>query len=52
MQFTEQGRADLIVIASHGLTGVDRLLLGSTTEEVVRTSPVPVLTVRGPVAAD
>jgi nucleotide-binding universal stress UspA family protein len=52
VQFTEQGRADLIVIASHGLTGVDRLLLGSTTEEVVRTSPVPVLTVRGPVAAD
>lgn len=47
VHFTEQGRADLIVMASHGLTGVERLLLGSKAEEVVRTARVPVLTVRG-----
>jgi len=42
----ESGRCDLIVTASHGLTGLDRLLLGSTSEQVVRTSPVPVLLVK------
>jgi nucleotide-binding universal stress UspA family protein len=37
--------ADLIVIATHGYTGAKRLLLGSTTERVVRHAPCPVLTV-------
>ena len=37
--------ADLIVIATHGHTGVKHLLVGSTTEKVVRTAPCPVLTV-------
>ena len=36
--------ADLIVMTTHGRTGVARWLLGSVTEQVVRTSPVPVLT--------
>jgi nucleotide-binding universal stress UspA family protein len=39
-------RADLIVIGTHGRRGVRRLLLGSDAEEIVRTSPVPVLLVR------
>lgn len=38
--------ADLIVMATHGHTGIKHLLLGSTAEKVVRYAPCPVLTVR------
>jgi nucleotide-binding universal stress UspA family protein len=41
---------DLIVLGTHGRTGVSHLLLGSIAERVVRTAPCPVLTV--PAAAD
>lgn len=37
---------DLVVMGTHGRTGADRYLLGSITEKVVRTSDVPVVTVR------
>jgi nucleotide-binding universal stress UspA family protein len=40
--------ADLIVMGTHGRRGVNRLVLGSDAEIVVRTSPVPVLLVRSP----
>ena len=39
--------ADLVIMGTHGRRGVPRLLLGSVAEKIVRTSPVPVLTVRG-----
>jgi len=39
---------DLIVMGTHGRQGLDRYLLGSVTERVVRTADVPVLTVRQP----
>jgi nucleotide-binding universal stress UspA family protein len=39
-------RADLIVLGTHGRRGVRRMVLGSDAEQVVRTSPVPVLLVR------
>ena len=38
--------ADLVVIATHGHTGLSRILLGSTAELVVRHAPCPVLVVR------
>lgn len=39
--------ANLIVMGTHGRRGIARALIGSVTESVVRTSPVPVLTVHG-----
>ncbi|MFB6092556.1 MAG: universal stress protein [Haloquadratum sp.] len=42
----EERDADLIAMGTHGRTGLDRYLLGSVAEKVVRLSPVPVLTVR------
>jgi nucleotide-binding universal stress UspA family protein len=39
---------DLVVVGTHGRTGFDRYVLGSVTEYLVRTSPIPVLTVRPP----
>src|SRR5262249_9777015 len=38
-------KADMVVIGTHGRTGLDHLLLGSVAERVVRGSRVPVLTV-------
>lgn len=38
-------RAQLIVVGTHGRSGVRRLLIGSVAERVVRTAPCPVLTV-------
>lgn len=40
---------DLIVIATHGHTGMEHLLFGSTAEKVVRKAPCPVLTLREPI---
>ena len=39
---------DLIIMATHGRKGLDRVLFGSTTERVVRNSSCPVLTIRMP----
>lgn len=41
--------ADIIIIATHGHTGVEQLLFGSTAEKVVRKAPCPVLTLRDPI---
>lgn len=40
----EEG-VDLVVMGTHGRTGIERVALGSVAERVVRTSPTPVLTV-------
>jgi len=41
-----EGRADLIVIGTHGRTGLTRLVIGSVAERVVRIAPCPVLVVK------
>ena len=47
-QVATQEQADLIVIGSHGRTGLSHVLLGSVAERVVRHAPCPVLVVRLP----
>ncbi|MEF8841618.1 MAG: universal stress protein [Haloarculaceae archaeon] len=46
--YVESHDVDVVVLGTHGRTGFDRYLLGSVAEKLVRTSPVPVLTVRNP----
>ena len=43
-EYADDNDVDLVVMGTHGRTGVERYLLGSVTERVVRTSDVPVLT--------
>ncbi|RYJ08414.1 universal stress protein [Halogeometricum borinquense] len=45
LEYAADQEIDLIVMGTHGRTGVERYLLGSVTEKVVRRSDVPVLTV-------
>lgn len=40
------GNADLIVVSTHGRTGLSHILVGSVTERVVRHAPCPVLSIR------
>jgi nucleotide-binding universal stress UspA family protein len=44
----DRQNADLIVIGTHGLSGLKHLLLGSIAERVVQKAPCPVLTVKTP----
>ena len=46
LDYADDNDVDLIVMGTHGRTGLDRYLLGSVTERVVRKSDVPVLTIR------
>jgi len=45
----EEAGADLVVMGTHGRTGLSRLVMGSVAEEVLRRAPCPVLTIRGAV---
>lgn len=44
----EEASASLIVLGTHGRTGLDHIIFGSTAERVVRSSSCPVLTIRMP----
>lgn len=46
VSYAEEHEAGLIVISTHGRTGLSRLLSGSVAEHVIRHAPCPVLTVR------
>lgn len=48
LAFAQNQHADLIVMGTHGRRGMDRLVMGSVTEHVLRKAPCPVLAVRKP----
>jgi nucleotide-binding universal stress UspA family protein len=48
VEYARHEPIDLIVVGTHGRTGVSHALIGSVAERVVRTAPCPVLTVRHP----
>jgi len=48
LRVAKRRRCDLIVLATHGRTGLRHVLLGSVAENVVRQAPCPVLTVHPP----
>ena len=52
VRVARERRADLIVISSHGRTGLGRILFGSTAESVVRHAHCPVLVVKPPAGSD
>jgi nucleotide-binding universal stress UspA family protein len=46
IRVAKEQNADMIVLGTHGRTGLAHILIGSTSEKVVRKAPCPVLTVR------
>ncbi len=46
VNLSQAENADIIIMATHGRQGLNRLLFGSVAEKVVKTSPVPVMTLR------
>ncbi|HUU30274.1 MAG TPA: universal stress protein [archaeon] len=48
INYARRNEIDLIVTATHGLTGLEYMIIGSTTERVVRKAPCPVLSIKDP----
>lgn len=48
INFAAEQKSDLIILATHGRSGLSHFLMGSVAEKVVRNSPCPVLTVKMP----
>ena len=46
VEVAEEEKADLLVVTTHGRTGLVHLVMGSVAEKIVRTAPCPVLTIR------
>jgi nucleotide-binding universal stress UspA family protein len=47
-QFATENAVDLVIMGTHGRTGLAHMFLGSVTERVIRTCTAPVLTIRHP----
>ena len=47
LEIAEKKQASMIIIGSHGRTGLSHLLIGSKAERVVQLSPIPVMVVKG-----
>jgi len=52
IKIANETKAELIVMGTHGYTGITHALLGSTAERVVRRAACPVLTMKGKTAAE
>ena len=48
VRMARERKADLIVIATHGRSGLSHAMFGSTAEKVIRKAPCPVLSVKYP----
>ena len=46
IRFAKENDIDLIIIGTHGRSGLEHIIFGSTAEKVVRKAPCPVLSVR------
>ena len=51
LRLAQDAKADVIVMGTHGRTGLPRLLMGSVAEQVVRKAPCPVVTVKSPMSS-
>jgi nucleotide-binding universal stress UspA family protein len=52
VRYARQNRIDLLVMGTHGRSGLEHVFVGSVAERVVRTAPCPVMTVRCPLERD
>lgn len=46
LEFAQAEKIDLIVIGTHGRSGLDKVLFGSVAEKIVKSSKIPVMTIR------
>jgi nucleotide-binding universal stress UspA family protein len=48
LRLAKESKCDLIVLGTHGRTGLSRLVVGSVAEQILRNATCPVLTVKSP----
>jgi len=48
IRYSKKEKIDLIIISTHGRSGLSQMLIGGTAEKIIRKAPCPVLTVRHP----
>jgi nucleotide-binding universal stress UspA family protein len=47
-EYAEKNSADIILIASHGRSGISRWVMGSVADRILRSARVPVMMIRAP----